>query len=50
MTPEEKSKEFKERVRELIGPGELNPTDADAGLERLVAKAMSFLNGELGLS
>lgn len=41
MTPEEQSEAFKQKVRELINAGELNPTDADVALEKLVAKAKS---------
>jgi len=39
MTPEEQSEAFRAKVRELIAAGELNPTDADAAMDRLVAAA-----------
>jgi hypothetical protein len=35
----EQSKRFKTKVRELIDAGELNPTDADAALSRLVSES-----------
>ena len=38
MTPEEQSKAFREKVRELIDAGELNPTEADAMFDKLVDK------------
>jgi hypothetical protein len=37
-SPEEQSKRFRAKVRELIDAGELNPTEADAAFERLMAK------------
>jgi hypothetical protein len=39
MTPEEQKKAFKRKVRELIAAGELNPTEADDALDRLVTRA-----------
>jgi polyhydroxyalkanoate synthesis regulator phasin len=36
MTSEEQSEKFREKVRELIDAGELNPTEADAAFERLM--------------
>lgn len=39
MTPEEQSAAFKREVQRLIDAGELNPTDADAAFERVVARA-----------
>lgn len=41
MTPEEKKKVFRAKVREMIAAGEPNPAEADAALDRLVAKARS---------
>ena len=38
MTPEQQSEKFREKVRELIDAGELNPTEADAEFERLMGK------------
>lgn len=35
-TPEEQSKRFRAEVERLIAAGELNPTEADAALDRLV--------------
>lgn len=37
MTPEEQSQKFREAVRELTDAGELNPTEADAAFERVLA-------------
>lgn len=37
-TPEEQSKRFKRDVQRMIDAGELNPTDADAAMDRLVRK------------
>ncbi len=37
MTPEEQSEAFRQRVRELIDAGELDPTEADAAFERALA-------------
>lgn len=34
MSPEEQSRAFKQKVRELIDAGELSPTEADAAFER----------------
>ena len=39
MTAEEQSRSFNDAVRRMIDAGELNPTDADAALDKLVAKA-----------
>ena len=39
MTPEEQSQRFKADAQRLIDAGELNPTDADAALDKLVRKA-----------
>lgn len=36
MTPEEQSKAFKQKVRELINAGELSPAEAEEALERLL--------------
>mgnify|MGYP000975289350 FL=1 len=38
MTPEQQSEAFRKVVRELVAAGELNPTEADAALDRLVGK------------
>jgi hypothetical protein len=35
----EQSKRFRKTIRELVAAGELNPTDADEGFERLLSKA-----------
>jgi polyhydroxyalkanoate synthesis regulator phasin len=35
----EQSQRFRIKVKELIDAGELNPTDADAALDKLVRKA-----------
>lgn len=37
MTPEEQSRSFTEAVERMVADGELNPTEADAAFERLVA-------------
>jgi polyhydroxyalkanoate synthesis regulator phasin len=39
MTPEEQSEQFKREAQKLIDAGELNPTEADAALDRLVTRA-----------
>lgn len=36
LTPVEQRKRFEEEVRKRIAAGELNPTEADAALDRLV--------------
>jgi hypothetical protein len=36
LTPEEQRKRFKAEAQKLIDAGELNPTDADRMLDRLV--------------
>jgi len=38
MTPEEQSQKFRDTVRELTDAGELNPTEADEALDKLVRK------------
>ena len=38
MTPEQQSEAFRKVVRELVAAGELNPSEADAALDRLVGK------------
>lgn len=38
-TPEAQAKRFREEVQKLIDAGELNPTEADAALDRLVSNA-----------
>ena len=38
MTPEQQSEAFRKVVRELVAAGELNPTESDAALDRLVGK------------
>lgn len=40
MTPEEQSEAFKREAQRLIDAGELNPTEADAALERLSKKML----------
>jgi hypothetical protein len=41
MTPEEQSEAFRAKVRELIDAGELNPTEADAVVERVVKRVVA---------
>lgn len=36
--PEEQSEKFKREAQRLIDAGELNPTDADAALDRLIRR------------
>lgn len=36
MSPEEQSESFRAKVREMVAAGDLNPTEADAALDRLV--------------
>jgi hypothetical protein len=38
MTPEEQSEKFRQEAERLIAAGELNPTDAEAAMDRLVRK------------
>jgi polyhydroxyalkanoate synthesis regulator phasin len=38
-SPEDQAKRFREKVEELINAGELNPTDADAALDKLVRRS-----------
>jgi len=38
-SPDDQAKRFREKVRELIDAGELNPTEADVALEKLVRQA-----------
>ena len=38
MTPEEQSESFRAKVREMIAAGELDPTEADAAVERVVRR------------
>jgi hypothetical protein len=40
MTPAQQSTAFREKVRELIDAGELDPTEADARFERIVARVI----------
>jgi len=40
-TQEEQSARFKRDAQKLIDAGELNPTEADAAVDRLVRKAAS---------
>lgn len=44
MSPEEQSEAFKEKVRELIAAGELNPTEADAMFDKLVDNMVQKVN------
>jgi len=39
LSPKEQRKRFEEEVRRRIDAGELNPTEADAALERILRKA-----------
>jgi polyhydroxyalkanoate synthesis regulator phasin len=39
MTPEEQSEKFRDTVREMVAAGELNPTEADAAMERAMRGA-----------
>lgn len=39
MTPEQQSERFREKVRELVDAGELNPIEADEALERMLRRA-----------
>lgn len=41
LSPKEQRKRFEEEVRRRIAAGELNLTEADAALDRLVKKAAS---------
>jgi polyhydroxyalkanoate synthesis regulator phasin len=41
MTPEEQGEKFREKVRELIENGELNPTEADAALDEMLKRQRS---------
>jgi hypothetical protein len=36
LTPDEQSRRFKAEVQRLIDAGELNPTEADAAMDKLV--------------
>lgn len=36
LSPEAQSQRFKDEVQRLIDAGELNPTEADAAMDRLV--------------
>lgn len=38
MTPEEQSEKFREKVREMVRAGELNPDAADAALDALIKR------------
>ena len=40
LTEDEQSKRFRRKVKELINAGELNPTDADKMLDRMVRKSI----------
>lgn len=39
LSPEEQSRRFRDEVQRLIDAGELNPTEADAAMDRLVRGA-----------
>jgi len=41
MSPEEQIEAFRAKVREMIDAGTLNPTEADAALDTLVASSKS---------
>lgn len=41
MTPEEQSQKFKDAAQKLIDAGELNPTDAERAMDRVIDKARS---------
>jgi polyhydroxyalkanoate synthesis regulator phasin len=38
-SPEDQAKRFREKVQELVDAGELNPTDADAALDKLLRRS-----------
>lgn len=38
-TPEEQAARFREEVEKLVADGELNPTEADAALDRLIRRS-----------
>ena len=42
LTPKEQRKRFEDEVRKEVAAGELNPTDADALLDRLVKRAKTI--------
>lgn len=41
MTPEEQIEAFRAKVREMVAAGTLNPIEADAALDTLVASSRS---------
>lgn len=45
LTPKEQSARFRAEVDRLIAAGELDPTEADAALDRLVKSARSPRTG-----
>lgn len=46
MTPEEQSQRFREAAQRMMDDGELSATEADAALDRLVAKARTPKDAE----
>ena len=44
-TPEDQSRKFVEEVQKLIDAGELNPTDAEAVMERAMTKVRTGESG-----
>ena len=44
-SPEDQAKRFEAKVRELIAAGELNPTEADAALDKLVRRSAQSRHG-----
>lgn len=45
-SPAEQSARFKREAQKLIDAGELNPTDADAAMDRLVRKGAPLRSAE----
>ena len=45
-TQEEQSERFRAAVRQMIADGELNPTEADDALDKLVQKASTTASGK----
>lgn len=44
MTPEQQSEAFKREAQRLIDAGELDPTEAEAALDRLVRRSAQKTN------
>jgi hypothetical protein len=49
MTPEEQSEAFKREAQRLIDVGELNPTDAEAAVDKVVRASRSPKRTDDGL-